>query len=363
MKRSLWTRGLSLFICASLLFLCVSCARRAPQSASYAEPAKEYSDFSAAEFSEAAPQDEGSIDLPQTTIVPRLIEEALTQPFSSLPAETAATTLTIAAVQTTVMPTASAAAPASTAHVHAYRSEIVPPKCTESGFIRKTCACGDTQTEYNAAPLGHDFGAPVVTKEATCRENGVQTQTCTRCGLEKQEYIPLLTHQMSEYVVVKEATPTSKGLKTRKCTLCGMEESVDIPKVRPYVSMEAAQEMLRLVNEARAEAGVAPLTFNYTYYPCAEIRAHEIGVNYSHTRPNGKDCFSVLEEQGFKHVGSRGENIYNPHGDDVSPADGQAAFMKSQGHRENILDPAYTSAAICVLYTEDRSYFVQMFFS
>jgi uncharacterized protein YkwD len=171
-----------------------------------------------------------------------------------------------------------------------------------------------------------------------------------------------LGHEFSEYTVSKEATPTETGERSRVCSRCGTKESEVIPKIRPYVSKESALEMLQLINEARAQNGVQPLTFNETYYHCAEIRANEIGTEYSHTRPNGQPWNSVFAEQGLNYIGCYGENIYNPYGDSVSPADGQTAFMNSPGHRKNILNPNYKSAAICVLYTEDRSYFVQLFF-
>lgn len=253
--------------------------------------------------------------------------------------------------------------PVETTHFHAYRTAVAQPTCTERGYKLSVCSdCGDRQIEYTADALGHDFGAYVVTKEAACGIDGVETRTCARCGLAETRTIPKQNHQMTEFTVTKAATPTAKGEKMRYCTLCGMKETEEIPKVRPYESKEAAQELLRLINAERAKAGVGALTFNNACYPCAQIRAHEIVTNYSHTRPNGKQFYTVIDENGQDRAGGCAENLYNPYGDDVPPADANTAFMNSEGHRINMLNPLYKSASICVLYTEERTYFVELFF-
>ena len=61
--------------------------------------------------------------------------------------------------------------------------------------------------------------------------------------------------------------------------------------------MNYYQEVLRLVNEIRAQAGVSPLTLDTTLCKAASMRALEMDYNneLSHTRPSGKDCFSVLD--------------------------------------------------------------------
>ncbi len=239
---------------------------------------------------------------------------------TTVPVSQSAPVPTVPASSTTV-PTTTETTTAP--HIHSYHTTASDATCTDRGFILKSCECGDRQFEYTSDALGHDFG---------------------------------------EYTVSKEATPTETGEKVRVCLRCGLQENEVIPKVRPYISKESALEMLQLINQDRAQSGAQPLTFNETYYAAAVVRAHEIGENYSHTRPNGQPWHTVFAEQGPEYIGVYGENIYNPYGDSVSPADGEIAFMNSAGHRKNILNPNYKSASICVLYTENRTYFVQLFF-
>lgn len=57
----------------------------------------------------------------------------------------------------------------------------VAPTCTESGYIRYTCAiCTYEVLEINAEPAGHDMDTTVI--EATCETHGSTTSTCAVCG-------------------------------------------------------------------------------------------------------------------------------------------------------------------------------------
>lgn len=291
--------------------------------------------FAAEDEDVALPESEetGTQPFPQTEA-----SETATTVQTTVPAQTTTSAQTTTPVQTTKAATTSARAqstvptltspmlttrPVVTGHIHSYHTTEQAPSCTEPGAVIKTCECGDKKIEYTAQALGHEFGA---------------------------------------FVVTKEATYTEKGKKARTCARCGLQETEEIPKIRPYESMDAALEMLRLINAERAKVGSPALTFNNTCYPCAEIRAHEIITNYSHTRPNGQPFYTVIDENGLDRSGGCAENLYNPPGDSVPPEDGQKAFMESKAHRTNILNPIYKSASICVLYTEDRTYFVQLFF-
>lgn len=95
-----------------------------------------------------------------------------------------------------------------------------------------------------------------------------------------------------------------------------------------------AEEILNLVNKERTRLGIAPLHLSRDLMDSAAIRSKEIERRYSHTRPDGSDCFTVL--RGIKHTA--GENIAT--GQDTVQAV-MDAWMNSQGHRDNILNPAF----------------------
>ena len=112
-----------------------------------------------------------------------------------------------------------------------------------------------------------------------------------------------------------------------------------------------AYEVLNIVNQRRAENGQSALAMDKSLLESAMLRAAEISVDFSHTRPNGEDCFSV-DELAF------GENIaygFN------SATDVMAAWMGSEGHRKNILGSGYESIGIGCFYKDGVYYWAQLF--
>ena len=105
-------------------------------------------------------------------------------------------------------------------HKHEYTEKVVEPTCTEKGYTKFTCECGDTYNENEVESLGHSYGEWVVVKEATETEKGSKERTCSACNDKQTEEIPVLahTHKYSEKVV--EPTCTEKGYTEYTCE-CG----------------------------------------------------------------------------------------------------------------------------------------------
>ena len=90
------------------------------------------------------------------------------------------------------------------------------------------------------------------------------------------------------------------------------------------------------------------LTLDENLCKAAAIRAKEIVKSFSHTRPNGKDCFTVFDDLGIK-AGYKAENIamgntsgaktFNQWKEDDLP-------NSQQGHRINMLSPNATKIGI-----------------
>lgn len=119
------------------------------------------------------------------------------------------------------------------------------------------------------------------------------------------------------------------------------------------------QGVLELVNAARAENGKTPLTLNDALCEAAQLRADEIVETFSHTRPDGTDCFTALREAGITYR-TCGENIA---AGQSTPASVMDTWMNSSGHRANILNGSFSSIGIG--YVNSGSgyghYWVQMF--
>ncbi|MCL2814137.1 MAG: CAP domain-containing protein [Oscillospiraceae bacterium] len=109
--------------------------------------------------------------------------------------------------------------------------------------------------------------------------------------------------------------------------------------------IELAAEVIRLTNMERANHGLPELSGgNSLLNSAAIIRAGEIIGTFSHTRPNGSSCFSVLDDVGLNYLVA-GENICSGLS---SPKAAVDAWMGSQGHKDNILDPEYTQIGVGV---------------
>lgn len=104
------------------------------------------------------------------------------------------------------------------------------------------------------------------------------------------------------------------------------------------------QEVLRLVNEIRAEVGVAPMTLDTTLCKAASMRALEMDYDneMSHTRPNGEDCWTVLDFYKASFT-TCGENIA---AGQTTPAQVVNAWKNSSGHYQNMINASFTKLGV-----------------
>ncbi len=123
------------------------------------------------------------------------------------------------------------------------------------------------------------------------------------------------------------------------------------------VSMYSA-EVVELVNEERAKMGLGELRVDTNLQWAAQARALELIQSFSHTRPDGSSCFTVLEEYGVTGYVTCGENIAAGY---LNPEMVMDGWMNSPGHRSNILSANFDTIAVgCVDYY-GTPYWVQLF--
>lgn len=123
-------------------------------------------------------------------------------------------------------------------------------------------------------------------------------------------------------------------------------------------ALSYAEQVVALVNTERAKAGLNALTLDTEIASAALVRAKETEISFSHTRPDGRGFSSVLTDNGIKFNGA-GENIA---WGQRSPEEVMNAWMNSEGHRANILNPKFTK--IGVGYYQNaagRNYWTQLF--
>mgnify|MGYP000896708615 CR=1 FL=1 len=117
------------------------------------------------------------------------------------------------------------------------------------------------------------------------------------------------------------------------------------------------QKVLNLVNKERRSQGLSALSLSAEAQQAARVRAKEIVSSFSHTRPNGTSCFTVLNEIGAKYT-SAGENIAKGQ---KTPEQVVEAWMNSPSHRANILSSKYTKLGVGCYFNGSNTYWAQMF--
>ena len=116
-------------------------------------------------------------------------------------------------------------------------------------------------------------------------------------------------------------------------------------------------EVVRLVNAERAKYGLAALTQDDGAQNVAHVRAKEIVQSFSHTRPDGRSCFTAASDLGVTYR-SAGENIAYGY---ATPAQVVNGWMNSEGHRKNILSSSYTKIGVGSYSANGVMYWSQFF--
>lgn len=125
--------------------------------------------------------------------------------------------------------------------------------------------------------------------------------------------------------------------------------------IKGSLNDDYATEVLSQLNSLRASLGVGEVRMNSVLCDIAAQRAAETAVYFSHTRPDGRDCFSFAIPGCY----AAGENIAIGHS---SPTAVMEGWIKSKGHYLNMIDADYTDVGIaCFKSTNGYLCWVQYF--
>ena len=122
------------------------------------------------------------------------------------------------------------------------------------------------------------------------------------------------------------------------------EYQVNTSNANACYNSDYAQQVFAMVNQERADNGVAALTWDSSMASYSDRRAMEITTDFSHNSAGGK--MNV------------GENIAKGA---ISPEMVMDGWMRSDGHRANILNASYTKISVSCYYDGSTYYWVQNF--
>ncbi len=126
-------------------------------------------------------------------------------------------------------------------HIHNYTPFITPPSCTEKGFTKYTCTCGNNYIDNFVVELGHNFTIYISNNDATYDKDGTKTAICSNANCTATDTIidtgsKLCDKEMSPFVCSGDTITglTENGLN--KTTLIIPEEiaGVEIKKIADY---------------------------------------------------------------------------------------------------------------------------------
>lgn len=127
--------------------------------------------------------------------------------------------------------------------------------------------------------------------------------------------------------------------------------------VKVKYDYSAAFDVVKRVNSERSKRGLKTLTMDKRMIKGSMLRAAELAIAFSHTRPSGRDFNTVCydSKQGYIMMG---ENIA---AGQTSSKSAMTSWMNSQGHKENILTSAYTGIGVGAVVVNGMHYWVQNF--
>lgn len=135
------------------------------------------------------------------------------------------------------------------------------------------------------------------------------------------------------------------------------------PNILGFAAQISPEEVVRLTNQKRSEAGLSALTFNQTLASAAYTKGRDmIDRDYwAHVAPDGTQPWKFFSDFGYRYRYA-GENLAR---DFSNPSSAVDAWMNSPTHRENILNPKYKEIGIGVtegdLAGVDTTIIVQFF--
>ncbi len=120
-----------------------------------------------------------------------------------------------------------------------------------------------------------------------------------------------------------------------------------------------AEELLRLVNVERRRVNARPLVLSPQLTAAAQRHSQDMAVSrrMSHTGSDGSTMRSRIDDTQYR-WSTIGENVAMGQ---PTAAAVMTAWMNSPGHRQNILNPAFTELGVGYATGAGRPYWTQVF--
>lgn len=157
-------------------------------------------------------------------------------------------------------------------------------------------------------------------------------------------------------------TPEQKPESTPSTPSTNPEQKPEsTPEQKPSTDFSSyQQQVLDLVNAERTKRGISALTLDSNLSSVATKKSQDmVNKNYfDHTSPTYGSPFDMMKQFGISYR-TAGENIAKGQ---KTPQEVVTAWMNSEGHRKNILNPNFTNLGVGIAKdSKGTTYWTQMF--
>ncbi|MFS2232349.1 CAP domain-containing protein [Bacillus sp. ZCB01] len=176
-----------------------------------------------------------------------------------------------------------------------------------------------------------------------------------------QEKIQSLLHSYMKQATQqpKASAPKASAPKASKPAASKEQTSQQKQNTAPASSSVSAyeKEVVELTNAERKKQGLKPLTLDEKLSKVARTKSQDMKDNnyFDHNSPTYGSPFDMMKKFGITYR-TAGENIAKGQ---KTPQEVVKAWMNSEGHRKNIMNPNFTH--IGVGYVKDGNYWTQQF--
>ena len=289
-----------------------------------------------------------------TTIIP---EESTTAPETTTTApetttkETETTTETTTSPETTTEPESTTKASETTTSAPE-ATTIAPEESTtapETTTVVPETTTKEAETTTEATTITETTTEPESTTKAP--ETTTSAPEATTIAPEESTTAPETTTTAPETTTTIPEESTTAPETTTSAPETTTETTIPETTTKPVSTEELAYETFLLINEYRASLGLYPLTFNAELSEITLVRAKEASVLWSHTRPDGRDFWSVFDDYNKFNAIPVGEILAKTGAPDAARA--VNGWRNSPSHNAILTTTKYNEIGIACYIAED----------
>ncbi|MEG1254597.1 CAP domain-containing protein [Clostridium sp.] len=243
----------------------------------------------------------------------------------------------------------------------------------EENTLPKIDSIKEEATKKQVVSESKENEVSMASKSGQAKGENTSQKNVTNYALEPKEEEIINNDNSTEEApkLNNQPTPVEKSSTPVKKPATPSTPSISAPTPTPPsnqgdFSSQVEQLIFNKVNEERARAGVAQLSYSGLMEKYARIKSKDMGDRnyFDHKNPEGQLITTQMANDGVSYR-AWGENIAYIGGvSDLNALANQfmTNWMNSQGHRENILSTNFTSIGVGVYKSGDRYYATQEFY-